>query len=206
MAEIKIPSNSISSTKEEKKFDKVTHNKVTVKKKSAPKRLADIFIIGDIEQVKRTLVNDMLIPAAKNLVSNMISTAVNMVLFNNKGPSNYSGYYQPTTYYQPRYSQPSYSAFYSQNNGPQPPVQTGYSTTQEILFTSRGDAEAVLSQMNEALTAYSHVSVADFFDLAGVTANYTDYSYGWYNLAGATISSVPGGFVINFPKAIALRR
>lgn len=210
MAEIKIPNNSIASNKNgatpEKKFSKVTHSKVSVKKKSTSKKLADIFIAGDIEQVKHSLVNDMLIPAAKNLVSSMVSTAINMLLFNNRGPVN-NGYYQPGTYYQPpRYSQPSYSAYYSQNNQYQQPPAPGYSQSQEVTFASRVDAEEVLSQMNGALATYSQVSVADFYDLVGITTNYTDYSYGWYNLNGTTINPVPGGFVIHFPKAIALRR
>lgn len=217
MAEIKIPNNSISSRTSadslsstakpgDKKFHKVTTGKVSVKKKSGAKKLADIFIAGDVDQVKHSIVNDLLIPGAKNLAANIINTAINMLLFNNQRPGNYS-YYAPNQYQQPRpYQTTSYSAYYSQNQYQQPAPQSGYSQEQEVVFGSRIDAENVLDQMNGAIATYGQVSVADFYDLMGITANYTDNSYGWFNLAGAQIRAVNGGFVIAFPKAIPLRR
>lgn len=216
MAEIKIPNNSISSRtatnsssdekSENKKFHKVTTGKVSVKKKSGAKKLADIFIAGDIEQVKRSIVNDLLVPGAKNLVANVFNTAINMLLFNNQRPGNYT-WYGPNQYQQPRpYQTTSYSAYYSQNQYQQPAPQTGYSQEQEVVFTSRVDAENVLDQMNGAIATYGQVSVADFYDLMGITANYTDNSYGWFSLMGTQIRAVNGGFIIAFPKAVALRR
>lgn len=218
MAEIKIPNNSFSSKSsldsttqgkksEEKKFSKVTTGKVTVKKKSNAKKLADVFILGDMEQVKQSLINDLLIPGTKNLLYNIANTALSMLFFNNQRPMN--GYWQPNQYQQPPrpYQTTSYSSFYTQNQyQQQAPVQSGYSQNQEIVFGSRVDAENVLDQMNGALATYGQVSVADFYDLMGITTSYVDYSYGWYNLSGAHVRAVNGGFVIDFPRAAALRK
>ena len=58
MAEIKIPSNSNASkgTSSDKKFTKVTKGKITVAKKSPAKKFADIFIAGEINQVKKPII------------------------------------------------------------------------------------------------------------------------------------------------------
>ena len=48
---------------------------------------------------------------------------------------------------------------------------------------------------------YGVVSVADMYDLCGMTCNYTDNKYGWKSLARADISRVRDGYMIKLPKA-----
>lgn len=213
MAEIKIPSNSNASkgTSSDKKFTKVTKGKITVAKKSPAKKFADIFIAGDINQVKKTIIYDMILPAGKNLLLNVVNSAFRMILFNDQrgvynSPQN--GYYQPQNngFYP---SQPSYASYYTRNNSQQYSPQTptaGYSSDQTITFASREDAECVLGQMINTIATYRMVSVADFYDLVGVTTSYTDNAYGWYDLSTASIRATAGGYVIDFPNAVALRR
>lgn len=74
----------------------------------------------------------------------------------------------------------------------------------DIVFTSRGDAEEVLSRMEELLEHFNAVSVADLFDMAGVSCNYTDNNYGWTNLREARVERVCGGYTIRLPKATTL--
>ena len=46
--------------------------------------------------------------------------------------------------------------------------------------------------------------MADLYDLVGMTSNYTDNKYGWYDLRTAYIQGVSGGYVIRLPKPVAL--
>ena len=49
----------------------------------------------------------------------------------------------------------------------------------DILFDTRGDAEAVLDAMNDIISQYGTVSVSDFYDLARVpNDNFTMNRYG----------------------------
>lgn len=213
MAKIDLPSNSKNSAeKTDKKFNKVTKGKVTISRKNGVKKFADIFIVGDVKQVQNTIIYDMLIPAFKNLLLNTANSALNMLFFNRGGTN--QNFYQPTQYqqfYNPM-NTASYSAFYTRSNQyqyqqPQAAAPLGYTTNPaSTIFASRGDAEMVLGNMIEALSTYGHVSVADFCELMGVTPDYTDYAYGWTDLHTAAIRPVNGGFVIDFPKAFALRK
>jgi hypothetical protein len=54
------------------------------------------------------------------------------------------------------------------------------------------------------IDTYGIVSVADFYDLVGITGNYTDNKYGWNNIHSASIVRVREGYMIKLPRALAL--
>ena len=74
----------------------------------------------------------------------------------------------------------------------------------DITFATRGDAESVLMRMDELIDVYGSACVADFYDLAGVTGNYTDNKYGWIDLQSATVIRMRDGYIIKFPKVMPL--
>lgn len=217
MAEIKLPSNSnasketskkdVSNETREKKFSKVTTGKVTIKKKTGIEKFAETFLAEDIHNVMNTIKNEMLIPAAKNLAVNIINSAISMMVYGKdaRPPYSYNNYYQS----QQNVSRTSYSSYYTRSQQPYaqtPDPQNGYSSGPNITFSVRLDAEEVLEQMRGSIMQFGKVSVADYYDLVGVTTDYTDYSYGWYDLSTASIRAINGGFIIVFPKAIPLGR
>lgn len=215
MAEIKLPSNSISSkssepnkTAPEKKFTKITTGKVTVKKKTGLEKFAETFFEDDIRNVMRTIKNEMLIPAVKNIAVNAINSAVSMMIFGKDVRPNYNGY---TNFYQPTQNQAnaSWTRYYTRNQAPYPspnPSASGYSGGPNVSFSLRRDAEVILDQMREAIATFGKVSLGDYYDLLGITTDYTDFSYGWYDLTTATIRPSGSEFIIVFPKAIPLGR
>ena len=58
--------------------------------------------------------------------------------------------------------------------------------------------------MEELIDMYQLVSVADFYDLVGVSGNYTDNRYGWTNVRNAYVVRVRDGYMIKLPKALPL--
>ena len=72
--------------------------------------------------------------------------------------------------------------------------------TIDIIIENRGDAEEVLVRMDELIATYGLVSVADFYDLVGVSGNYTDNKYGWTDIRGATTVRVGDGYMIKLPR------
>ena len=76
---------------------------------------------------------------------------------------------------------------------------------QNLDFEFRGDADDTLSQMYDAIRQYGQVSVGDLWDLMGVSNESTDYNYGWYNLDGAFIKGIPGGYRLMLPRPVPLR-
>ena len=58
--------------------------------------------------------------------------------------------------------------------------------------------------MEELLERFEVVSVADLFDMAGISCNYTDNKYGWTDLRDARVARVSDGYVIRLPRATSL--
>lgn len=182
----------------QKKFEKVVTGKVRTKKKSEANKLLDIFLPEDITSVKSYILYDILVPAVKRFLSD----SVDAILYpGGDGPR------RKTTA-----SKVSYAGYYrsERDRRVDPPsrVRSGFDYD-DIVFESRGDAEAVLTAMQDAIERYGMVSVADLYDIAEVsTTNYAANKYGWTDIRDiCTAESVrlrDGGYILKLPRAMPL--
>lgn len=180
---------------EEKKIEKVVTGTV-IKKKNGVRKLADTFISEDVANVKSYVLMDILVPAIKKAVSDIVTDGIDMILYggeNNRRSRNRDNN---------RVSYVSYSD-YSKRDDRRPRRPSGYSYD-DIILDSRSEAEEVLIQMNELLDRYSVVSVADLYDLVGITGNYTDNKYGWTQLRSADVIHVRDGWLLKLPRAMLI--
>ena len=180
----------------QKKVEKVVTGKVTTKKKNGIVKLADVFISEDASNVKNYILMDVLIPAVKKAVSDIVTNGIDMILYGGNKPGN------KTT------NSPyiSYNRFSDKQNDPRssaPRVRTSYSY-EDIVIDSRGEAEEVLTRMDELVATYGFVTVADLYDLVGATCNYTDNKYGWTSVRNASVVRVRDGYVIKMPRAMPI--
>lgn len=77
---------------------------------------------------------------------------------------------------------------------------------EEYVIQTRADAEGTLANLRSLSYKYKNVSIADYYDLIGVSTVYTDNDYGWTTelLSKAKIVQVLGGFEIKLPVAVKL--
>ena len=180
----------------EKRTEKVVTGNVKQRKKSGLAKAGSIFVPGDVESVKSYILMDVLVPSIKRAISDIVCNGINMLLGEpSRGKSGSPGakvaYRQ---YYQDRDERPSY-------NRPREQAQYSYD---DIVFETRGDAEEVLYRMEELLERFDVVSVADLFDMAGISCQYTDNKYGWTDLRNAHVEHVRDGYIISLPRATSL--
>lgn len=175
----------------EKKVEKVISGTVKSKKKSEIKKFADIFISEDVTNVKSYILLDILVPAIKKAISD----TVDMILYGGTGKSKSNT----------AASKISYRSYYDSSRRDYSTVRTkiGYSYD-DIIFDNRGEAEDVLSRMDELVSTYGLVSVADLYDLVGITGNYTDNNYGWTDIRSACVIRVRDGYMLKLPKALPI--
>lgn len=193
MSEYKPNSHrSKAEAAEKKKVEKVVSGKVHKKKKN---RFADVFISEDAGNIKNYVFMDVLVPAIKKAVSDIVTDGVHMLMY---GDTNRRGSGSSKT---------SYVSYrdYSSSRDERRPVSRGLYHYDEIIFESRGDADYVLDQMYEILDAYDTVSVADLYDLAGESCEHTANRYGWTNLRNADVVRVRDGYIIKLPKPGPIR-
>lgn len=76
---------------------------------------------------------------------------------------------------------------------------------EDILFGTESDALSVLSSTKEIIVNYGCVSIADYYDLAGLPSNvYTNTKYGWLDLKDAKVIDSMDGYKISLPKVLIL--
>ena len=186
----------ISEKKEEKRAEKVVHGKVK-KKENGMRKLTDIFISEDVTNVKDYIIFDVVVPALKKAVYDLIVGTLDMSLYGGRGNGS-----------RPKADKVSYRDYNDisrsgNRSGDRTRTASGYSYD-DIVVETRGEAETVLSRMDEIMEEYSIVRVADLYDLVGVTGDYTDNNYGWTNIRNAKIVRVRDGYKIDMPRALPI--
>lgn len=184
--------NKLVERKERKPISKVTKGKVKVKKKSELHKLADTFISEDAAKVKSYVIGDVLIPAIKKAISDIVTNGIDMILYGETGHSKRSSS-----------SRISYSKYYDDRRDDRRSSTSASSSRydyDDVIFETRDEAKEVLERMDELIDLYGVASIADFYDLAGITGNYTDNKYGWTNLASADVVRVRDGYTIKLPR------
>ena len=175
--------------------EKVISGKAKVRKKSEVQRLTELFISKDVENLKTVVVMDILVPAIKKMVSDIITDGTSIILYGESGKKSkstgskvsYSGYYDKPSKSQ---SSRSSSNIYDFDN---------------LLFDTKQDADSVLDSLQEIIDAYEMTSVADLYDLSGVSIeNSAAGNYGWRSIIGAKSVRVPEGWILKLPRPIAL--
>lgn len=196
-----LPSNSHKSKEQEKQYSKpekkiepVVSGKATVKKKSGIVRLADVFLPEDVDSVKSYIIFDILIPKIKSGIHDIVSEAWDSFC----GISRRSGSRGTAS----KVSYVSYDKYSRGDKQPETPRRSGVNY-EDIIFSTRGDAESVYDRMAELCDTFNAVSVADMYELADVpNDNYTLNKYGWTSMEGAQVVRLSGGgFAIKMPKA-----
>lgn len=194
MDEYKPNSHKSKEDEKDKKVEKVVNGLVKKKKKNGAEKLASTFLSEDVGSVKTYIFRDILVPAIKKAISDIFSNGIDMLLYGESGNSkkkNQSSYVSYKGYYDDK----SDANRFRENRR-----RTSYSFD-EIIIDNRGEAEEVLSRMDELIDLYGSVSVADFYDLVGVTCEYTANKYGWTDIRSAYVERTRNGYIIKLPKA-----
>jgi hypothetical protein len=183
--------------KQEHKVEKVISGQAIIKKKNYFDKIKSELISDDAKNLKSYVIGDVLIPALKKAISDIVTNGIDILLYGeSKGRTgngrstadrvSYRSYYDNTTQSRPSYSRGSNYSY------------------DDIILQTRGEAEDVLLRMDEIMDMYGLVRVADLYDLVGITGNFTDNKYGWTNIRNADIIRVRDGYMIKLPRAIPI--
>lgn len=149
-------------------------------------------ISENFDSAKSYIIGDIIIPAIKAAISDMVANGIDILLYGEARHSTKNS------------SKVSYDRFYKNSSNTGTSYNCNTYNYKDILFDNRGEAEVVLSKMEEIITIYGMVSVADLYDLVGITGKYTDNKYGWTDLCGAQTVYTREGYMLKLPKAVPL--
>ena len=185
-----------SEAHEERKVQKVVNGKVTTRDNKG-RKLADIFISEDAANIKSWVFMDVLVPTIKKAVFTIVTDGLDMILYGGSGGGNSarksSNKISYRSYYEDKHS--------DRREGDRLRSRFDYD---DIVFESRGEAEAVRQQMVEVIDRYGFVTVADMYEMADLSSPYTSNKYGWTNIRGAEAVRVRDGYILKLPKAMPI--
>ena len=181
---------------EEIKVPVVVKNAAKTKKKSGVSKLADVFVPGDVTDVKSYMVEDVFIPAIKKAISDVVRNGIDMLLYGGKSPNRTRTSSEKV----------SYRNYYDdrRDDDRRPSGVRRRFDFDDIIFETRGEAEAVLDQMYDTVKEYGFVTVAAMYDMADLTQPFTSNKYGWTSLRTAEVVRDREGYIIKLPKAMPI--
>ena len=203
--------NSKKSKEEPVKPDRVVEKVITGEVISRPKPLGSkvkgLFFGGEFKDAMRYIADAVLLPALRDMLVDVASKGASRMVYGDDRSRGrrYSEVRPPRmTYNNPINRQP-----------PRDPRERGYLPDQpnpssrrrdgnQIILTSRDDAEAVFEDMVESINKYDVVSMADLYDLVGLPTDPIDNKWGWVSLTGIEIRQVRDGYLIDLPPAEAI--
>jgi len=184
----------------EKNIEKIVTGEATKKPKSTGRRAKDVIFGEEFKAAAHYVINEVLIPAVRNLIVDTTTKGIERVIYGENSPR------RPSPTGQSRYS---YNAPINrgtqQRRGNLPDQSTRFSTNRrkhnvdDILLTSRPEAEAVVERLLDILDNYDCVSIADLYALVGFPTSYIDNQWGWYFLHPINIRQVREGYLIDLP-------
>ena len=178
---------------EKKNIEKVVTGSVKTKRNDV-RKLTDIFIAEDVSNVKSFVLMDVLVPAIKKAISDIVTNGIDMILYGGTGRSGKRHSSDRISY--TRYSDKSRDRDYSSAR-----IRTACDYD-DIVFNTRGEAERALSQMGDIIDSYGVVSIADLYEMADLSAPHTYQRYGWTSLRNAEAVRVRDGYMLKLPKAL----
>lgn len=209
-----FPGNSKSNPRpqtpanEPKKVESVVTGEVQTRKKGLLKRFKEVFIGGDSRSVVQYVIMDVLVPQAKDMITEAASQGFERLIYGehrpsrryNSGPRSQG----PTNYtrYAARGNNPIGRSGRDEDRSrvPQPRGQA----IDDILLATRVEAELVLDRLYDLLREYEAASVADLYSLVGLSSTYIDQKWGWVELHGANVQRTREGYILNLPKPTSL--
>jgi len=184
---------------QEKRVSKVVAVSAKTRQKSELRKLTDIFVTGDLQNAASYIFTDLVIPAGKKLVYDIVTNGIDILLYGDTARSekNRNMGHVPYNRFSDR---PNERRRYNEPAR----VKTRFDD-EDIVLETRAEAEALLREMRADIDQYGLVTVAAMYDMANLSQPYTSNKYGWTNLTNAYVDRArAGGYVIRLPKAMPI--
>ncbi|MET0785759.1 MAG: hypothetical protein ABWY25_03560 [Paenisporosarcina sp.] len=201
--------NSDKSKKlQSKNVEKVIVGEVIQRPKPIGRKFKDIFFGGDAKATVRYVTADVLLPALRNLIVDMTTEGVRRVVYGESSSRrnrtiDFRSRVQYNNPINPVYRDPR-ERTYLPDQPPYPFRATTKRDLNEYIVSTKAEAERVVELLVELVDQYGVATVADFYDMLGLTSSHIDNKWGWTHLGKIEISQVREGYLISLPPLEAV--
>lgn len=195
------PSNSLTSKLRPQEHEREKLNPVvsgaTLQKDGFLKKIKKTFLPKDISDAKSYILKEVIVPGIQGGIIAMFE-----VLFYGQASRR-----PPVGGYSSN-QRTNYNYVSTQMSRPLGPTQAERNSHnfQWALFQSYEDAENVVSSMLDILDRCGWVTVADYYELCGINAEYPDENWGWTKFRKLDPRKVREGYVVDMEPPVLLNR
>ena len=179
-----------AAEEEKKEKEKVVEGEAKIRKKNELEKVVDAFLPEDRAKTRDHILNDLLVPAVRNFVIDMVTVLL-------KGDTS-SSQKRRGTFDTPSYR--DYNNDYGRQKETRPAARTAFKYD-DVILSSRADAEAVLDTLNDTIDRYGYATVADLYEYSGLRCTYPQSKYGWSDIRDADIQRLRADeWLIRMPR------
>lgn len=190
-------------TAEREPIEKMVEGKVISRKQPWFKRVTRTMIAEDAGNVGDYILSDVVIPATKNLILDMVAQSIERLLFGtSRGRIGRRSPLGMSLRDQVNYNRISSDREPRRLLSREARARHDFN---EIVLENRTEAIEVVEALIERISRYGAVTVADLYDFVGTTGSFADQRWGWNDLATADVRQVPGGFLLDLPAPEPIR-
>ena len=178
---------------EKKKIEPVVKSGAKLRKKNELQKVAGSIISEDAKSVKSYILMDVLVPAIKDAIEDIVTNGIRMLLRGDtsarrSGPSG-------------GISHISYNKAYDRRDRSSLDRPRGVMDFDDLILPTRYEAEEALRSLDDLIETYRIVSVADMYEAAGIRDfEYTARNYGWKDIRRAEVVHVRNGYWLKMPN------
>jgi hypothetical protein len=190
------------SPEERPRVERVTSAEAVRRKRGLGRQFKETFIGGSGRGAVEYMVTEVVVPAVRDTMAEALQTGIEKLIYGDTRPrrgatpppGGNAGYVN----YQRISGTPTVKP-------PQPRMLSRRARTRqdfgEIVIASRVEADEVIERMFDILSRYGSVTVADLYELTGISSSHTDYKWGWNELRGAkAVRLRDGNFLLDLPE------
>lgn len=192
------------AAKAEKKIEKIVVGDVIVQKKGIGRKFKELFKNADIKNAGRYVISEVVIPAGLAMFVDGVTTGVHRIAYKDTNSPYRFGGRSRTVYHS---GSPIHRGVHDARSRVAPPSRApggrvgSRMSRDDILLSSREEAENVLETMHDIIDQYEVVSVADLNEMLGQPIGHTDNKWGWYFVTGTRIVQSREGYLLDLPPA-----
>lgn len=166
----------------------------TERKEPLRKKFLSAYAGDSAQSVGNYLIMDVVVPATKNLIVDLVSQGINRLMYGSSMPGRTNSFVGSMG------SRVSYGKMFNGGGSAaqQPTPQQQKMSPQgranhnfgEIVLQTRSDGEMVLDSLRDLIEQYGSAKVVDLYRAVGVPTDFTDQKFGWTNLARAQVLQI----------------
>lgn len=190
--------------KEKRQLTKVVEGSAEIKKKSKFEKVMEDFIVRDLKDIGYYIWKDVMVPGLKDAMADTINNTVGMMFWGDAGA--YGGGRKRRKGEKEDYGRFSRSGGgrrrRDEDDDDDRPSRRRRDNQEynNIELDSARDCKAVLDELEDQIEEFGQASIADLYALTGISSEFTDNHYGWYDMDGFDYVHVRGGWLLKVPK------